>query len=270
MVRLAVAKGFLAEYAKLDRGAQSAVDATIANFAKQAHAGLLLESPQHSCDDRIRTIRIDSRWCGIVLAPGNGDTYCLITVLPHERATSYAASHRFSVNRALGVLEVRDEEAIQQLRPSLQAVAEPHGKRLFADVSDAELIRLGIDAQILPTVRLLTSEIDLEALQTVLPDAQYAALHALACGMTVDEVWAEVAQLLSADVPPEQVDPGDLVAAMERTPGQARRKGQDLVLDVLAVNHRAQALYQRLGMTEVARHGDGKIKITMRSAQPRG
>ncbi len=51
---------------------------------------------------------------------------------------------------------------------------------------------------------------------------------------------------------------------------EARRKGQDLVLDVLAVNHRAQALYQRLGMTEVARHGDGKIKITMRSAQPRG
>ena len=51
---------------------------------------------------------------------------------------------------------------------------------------------------------------------------------------------------------------------------EARQKGQDLVLDVLAVNHRAQALYQRLGMTEVARHGDDKIKITMRSAQPRG
>jgi ribosomal protein S18 acetylase RimI-like enzyme len=49
---------------------------------------------------------------------------------------------------------------------------------------------------------------------------------------------------------------------------EARRSGQDLVLDVLTVNHRAQALYQRLGMTEVARHS-GNIKITMRSAQPR-
>ena len=46
---------------------------------------------------------------------------------------------------------------------------------------------------------------------------------------------------------------------------EAERKGQDLVLDVLAVNHRAQALYRRLGMTEVARHGDHDIKITMRS-----
>jgi RimJ/RimL family protein N-acetyltransferase len=34
---------------------------------------------------------------------------------------------------------------------------------------------------------------------------------------------------------------------------------------VLTVNRRAQALYQRLGMTEVARHGDGNVKITMRS-----
>jgi ribosomal protein S18 acetylase RimI-like enzyme len=47
---------------------------------------------------------------------------------------------------------------------------------------------------------------------------------------------------------------------------EAKRKGQDLVLDVLAVNHRAQALYQRLGMREVARHGDNNIRITMRLA----
>ena len=45
---------------------------------------------------------------------------------------------------------------------------------------------------------------------------------------------------------------------------EARQKGQDLVLDVFAVNHRAQALYQRLGMKEVARHGDNNFKITMR------
>ncbi len=50
---------------------------------------------------------------------------------------------------------------------------------------------------------------------------------------------------------------------------EAGRKGQDLVLDVLTVNRHAQGLYQRLGMAEVARHGDNNIKITMRSARPR-
>jgi GNAT superfamily N-acetyltransferase len=49
---------------------------------------------------------------------------------------------------------------------------------------------------------------------------------------------------------------------------EARQNGQDLVLDVLTVNHRAQALYRRLGQTETARQA-GNIKITMPSARPR-
>jgi GNAT superfamily N-acetyltransferase len=49
---------------------------------------------------------------------------------------------------------------------------------------------------------------------------------------------------------------------------EATRRGQSLVLDVLAVNHRAHALYRRLGLTEVARHGEGNIKITMRLSPP--
>jgi ribosomal protein S18 acetylase RimI-like enzyme len=48
---------------------------------------------------------------------------------------------------------------------------------------------------------------------------------------------------------------------------EAGRRGQDLTLEVLSVNRRAQALYQRLGMTEVARHGEGDSKVTMRSAK---
>jgi ribosomal protein S18 acetylase RimI-like enzyme len=49
---------------------------------------------------------------------------------------------------------------------------------------------------------------------------------------------------------------------------EARRRDQDLVLDVLAVNLRAQALYRRLGLTEVARHGEDNLQITMRTSRP--
>ena len=49
---------------------------------------------------------------------------------------------------------------------------------------------------------------------------------------------------------------------------EAGQNGQDLVLDVLTVNHRAQALYQQLGFKEVARHGDNNVKITMRLTHP--
>ncbi|GAA1015773.1 hypothetical protein STXM2123_5687 [Streptomyces sp. F-3] len=49
---------------------------------------------------------------------------------------------------------------------------------------------------------------------------------------------------------------------------QARRQGQDLTLDVLVVNHRAQSLYRRLGLHEVARHGENNIKIRMSTRPP--
>jgi ribosomal protein S18 acetylase RimI-like enzyme len=49
---------------------------------------------------------------------------------------------------------------------------------------------------------------------------------------------------------------------------EAEQQGQDLVLDVLAVDQRAQALYRRLGFTEVARPGDDNLRITMRSSRP--
>ena len=221
MARLAIARGFLAEYAKLQKDVQSAVDAACARFARHPSPGMLLEKPQHSRDGRMGTIRVNGSWRGVVLAPPGGDTYCLVTVLPPDEANAYAANHRFSVNRAVGVLEVRDEEdeeAVQRLQPSLNT-AGPGSRRLFGDVSDADLTRLGVDPNLLPAVRLLTGETDLEMLHAVVPEAQYAALYALASGMTVDEAHDEVARLLSAGTRPEQVDPDDLVAAMERTPG---------------------------------------------------
>jgi hypothetical protein len=265
VARLAISKGFLAEYAKLEKSVQSSVESAMAKFAEHTHAGLHLEKLQHSRDDRIRTIRVDSSWRGVVLAPETGDTYCLITVLPHDKANAYATSHRFSVNQALGVLEVRDEEAIQQLQPSLQAVAKPDGKRLFADVSDGDLTMLGVDAQILPLVRLLTSEAHLEALQTVLPDAQYAALFALACGMTVEEAWAEVAQLLPAETLSEHVDPGDLVSAMERTPGQvAFVSGYEELQRILAYPFAAWRTFLHPAQHKIARRASytGPAQVT--------
>jgi hypothetical protein len=87
-----------------------------------------------------------------------GDTYCLLKVLPHDKAIAYAGSHRFTVNEALGVVEVRDETALEQIQPSLERAAETTSERLFADVSDADMARLGVDENTRTIARLLTSE----------------------------------------------------------------------------------------------------------------
>jgi len=94
VARLAIARAFLAEYAKLDTKVQGAVDAAVARLAKHAHPGQHLEKPPYTRDDRIRLMRVDTRWRGIVLVPAAGaaaDTYCLITLLPRDKANAYAA-----------------------------------------------------------------------------------------------------------------------------------------------------------------------------------
>jgi len=235
VARLAITRDVLSQYARLGKSVQNAVEAAIAEFANDPHADLRLEKVPGSRDDRMRLVRLADTWYGVVLAPAGGGTYCLLTILPCDQALAHAISRRFGVNAAIGVLEVSNDEAIQQLQPSLQAAAGPADKRLFADISDADLTRLGIDARILPLARLLSSEADLETMQSVLPEAQYAVLHGLARGMTVDEAMAEAAQLLPSSTPPEQVDAGDLVSAMERTPGQVTFvSGQEELQLVLA------------------------------------
>jgi ribosomal protein S18 acetylase RimI-like enzyme len=47
---------------------------------------------------------------------------------------------------------------------------------------------------------------------------------------------------------------------------EARRQDRPVVLDVLAVNRRAHALYRRLGFRDLCRHGAGNRKIRMRSS----
>lgn len=87
MARLAIARRFLAEYAQLDRGVRTAVQAVITEFASSGDAGQYQERSRGSWDDRIRIVQVDSLWCGVVLVLQGGDTYCLIAVLPRDEAS---------------------------------------------------------------------------------------------------------------------------------------------------------------------------------------
>ncbi len=213
MPRLAIDKDFLDDYSKLEKSVLTAVKGAIEKFAEHTYVGLHLEKLQKSVDDRIRTIRIDQFWRGVVLAPESGDTYYLMKVMPHDKAIDYAASHRLTVNQALGVVEVRNEVAIEQIHPGLEKTAKTTDKRLFANVSDADLSRLGVDDNTRTIARLLTSEAHLDAMQNMIPEAQYNALDLLAGGLSAEEVWAEVARY----APQGPFDTGNVVKAMERT-----------------------------------------------------
>jgi len=214
VAQLAIEKGFLSDFSKLEKHVQAGVLHAIDMFDEHTHAGLHLEKIHHAKDDRMMTIRIDNFWRGVVIAPESGDVYCLHKVLPHDKAIAYAASHKVTVNTVLGVMDIHDAAAYDEAQLALAKAAETTDLRLFAQVSEADLTRLGIDADTQVIARLLTDVAHLDAMRKMIPEAQYNALLGLAAGQTPEEVWAEIAQY----APAEPVDTGDLAAAMERTP----------------------------------------------------
>jgi hypothetical protein len=235
MAKLGIAKDFLADYAKLQKPVQKAVDAAISKFSQHTHAGLHLEKLANAKDPRIRTIRVNQFYRGVVLTPDNGEEFLLLTVLPHDDANTYAVSRRFTVNQALGVLEVRNQQALDGIEPALRQAAKDSPTLLFGKVNDADLIRLGIDADVLPLVRLLATEAHLEALANLLPAAQFDALTGLAAGLSPEQVWAEVSAQLPTGAVPEQVDTDDIAAAVARTPDRfVLVSGPDELAHILA------------------------------------
>lgn len=234
MPRLGIAKDFLESYGRLEKTVQRSVREAIDKFSEHTHAGLHLEKLTNARDRRIRTIRITGFWRGVVLAPEKGDEYALLAVLPHDDAIEFATSRVFSVNQAIGVLEVRNQRALDDLSPALQQVASAVPDRLFAEVKDKDLLTLGVDERLLPLIRALTSEEHLQALELLIPAPQYTALYALAAGYTPEQAWDEVCLQHAAEVPSDRIDQEDVAAAIERTPDRyALVSGPAELADVL-------------------------------------
>ncbi|WP_432828548.1 UvrD-helicase domain-containing protein [Dactylosporangium sp. CA-092794] len=215
MADLAIDREFLRRYAGLPRPVQRLVDAAIGKFAEHTHAGLHLEKLAGARDPNVRTIRISDFWRGIVVALG-GASYLLTDVLPHDDANDYAVRRVFSVNQRLGVLEVRDQAGIEAFERTLPD--DPSTDGLFDRVSSADLRRLGIDPGLVPLLRRVNTEPQLDSLCTLLPEVQASVLSGLASGMPTEEVWAELADQILAGREPADTDPRDLAAAARRTP----------------------------------------------------
>ena len=197
MAELAIDRGFLPAYARLQRRVQRAVDAAIRKFAEHAHTGLHLEKLSGARDPKIHLIPIDQAYQGVVFALGE-QKYVLLDVLPHDDAIAFAVSRRFTVNQVLGMLEMRDQAGIEEFASTTPS--RPPTGGLFDGISTADLLRLGVDADLVPLLRLISTDRQLESLGRRLPEVQLDILNGLASGMAVEEVWAEVADRIVSGV----------------------------------------------------------------------
>ncbi|MFF4387848.1 UvrD-helicase domain-containing protein [Streptomyces sp. NPDC001552] len=210
MPQLAFAGSFWESFEVLEKPVRAGVRKAMTKFQQltvaelYADKGLHLESVDKARDRRMRTIRINDFWRGVVLAPDDGsEVFLLVNVVPHDDAYTWAAKRLYTTNTATRGLEVRNVVAIEQLTPALEKAAADAPSLLFAGYSDTVLRDLGIDEQVLRAVRTIIDKPQLEAFGTLLPEDQFEALQYLAEGFTPDEVYRDVVAVRR----PSNVDP---------------------------------------------------------------
>ncbi|MFC4058312.1 UvrD-helicase domain-containing protein [Planomonospora corallina] len=221
MPRLAISPEFPVELGALPQPARRDTLVSVRAFLQDAPGAPCPEQVRGARDDRVATLRLADRHRGVVVR--QRDVHWLLTVLPDAEAWAYARRYRFGVNPVIGVVEVWDAEALERAEQAIRRSAAASPARLFADACDEDLAELGIDRRFLPLVRLITDGLTLEALEPLLPVTQYVPLAALARGEPVAEAWRELDACRAVDPSPssDPIDPGDLAAALARSPDRA-------------------------------------------------
>jgi len=208
MATLVFAKGFLEDFAKLDPPVRQKVRQLPDKFEDAVHTGVHLEKLATARDDRVRTVRVDQFWRGVVVSLG-AERFALLRVLAHDDAISWAAKQRFGVNQVTGLVEILDVPTVEAKVDAVVAAAPAAAPSLFADRKDKDFTSVGVDAELIPVLRRIVSEGELYAIANYLPDAQGDAVLMLADGKSTEEVWAELAQdyvLERQDVDVDDID----------------------------------------------------------------
>ncbi|HAJ36362.1 MAG TPA: DNA helicase [Chloroflexi bacterium] len=180
---LYLAESFLEALDRLPQDQRKKVRDFLGKFCADPTAASINYEPIHDTrDDRVRTVRIDRTYRAVVLHPRTGADYVLVWVDHHDAAMAWAKRKSFAVNPVTGAMQVIDTEFVASLAER-QPPATPKpldAYKPFELISDADLLRTGVPAVLLPAVRAIADLDDLAAIQHYLPAEAYEALFWIA------------------------------------------------------------------------------------------
>ena len=222
-VKVAVSDQFLEAFSQVPKNKQKKVRRFMTKFRQDPTLpGINYESIEGAKDPKLRSVRVDQSYRGIVMAPDEGNVYMLLWVDKHDDAYQWARNRIVQIHPETGSLQVipmeEGEVPVSNGESADTGEEEERGEDLFAEHRDRELTRLGVPNELMPLVRSIRTEEQLDDLQQYLPEEAYEALFLLAAGYTQREVDNELAYSRQQ----EDVDTDDYQAALERPNSQRR------------------------------------------------
>ena len=270
---MAMSSDFLGAFARLPSSQQRSVRTLITRFnADSTAGGLNYERVQGARDRKLRSLRIDGSYRAIISKPERGNVHILLWADKHDEAYEWARRHRCDINPETGAIQVYEPDsgvpAEPHPTPDEQSADAGQSERLddefevrepaFRDLRDRQLTRLGMPTAMLPEVRGVRDDAELDAMQARLPVEAYEALFLYLAGETYE-------QLVAGREAPEHVDTGDFASALNRTESRTRFvvAEDDLALEAM-LNAPLEHWRVFLHPTQrrlVERHWNGPVRV---------
>jgi hypothetical protein len=214
--QVAISESFLTALAQLPKPTQKKVREFTTKFRTNPTSSAINYEALHGMrDPKIRTVRIDLAYRAVVVHPPAGALYMLVWVDHHDEAMAWAKNKVFDIHATTGVIQVVDMQFVEAVAvaPVETSIA------LFAALSDDDLARTGLPGVLVPAIRAVARDEDLEKLQPYLPKEAFEALFLVAAGYDLDKAIRESSRPPIAEAKGHEgkvVDTTDFAAALDK------------------------------------------------------
>ncbi|MGF1614203.1 MAG: UvrD-helicase domain-containing protein [Gammaproteobacteria bacterium] len=216
-VKVAISADFFSAFGRLPQAQQGKVARFLTNFQRNPTSpGINYERIQTARDPNMRSVRIDQAYRGIVLKPERGEVYMLLWVDKHDEAYAWAAKHQCDINAATGAIQVYEVEQ-GDWKPAAVPAHETVVPGAYAELTDDDLLLLGVPEPLLGLVRSVHSEFELDSIQHRLPVEVYEGLFLYMAGTRLADILAE-----REPPPAATVDVEDFSKALEKAETRSR------------------------------------------------
>lgn len=182
-VKVAISSDFLTAFAKLPRGIQGKVTEFINKFRNDPLSpGINYEKLSKGIDKKIYSVRIDNTYRGIVVREEETGVYLLLWVDHHDEAYDWAARKRCEVNKKTGAVQIFDVQTVEE------TVSAPRIDALFHEVSDDDLLELGVPGEQIAFVRSLPDTKAFFDAKASIPQDAFEYLSWIIEGILLEEV----------------------------------------------------------------------------------
>ena len=180
--KVAISADFLNAFAALPRQIQGKVTEFMNKFRNNPTSSGINYEKLNACQDKkMCSVRIDDTYRGIVVRQPETGVYLLLWVDHHDEAYAWAKNKKCEVNPKTGAIQIYDLIVTPQVIPTAQDFM------LFSEVSDNDLIELGLPKEMLSFVRGISDAADFYEKKSSFPADAFESLSWLVEGFPVDD-----------------------------------------------------------------------------------